>query len=333
MRLTNMDPQRTTNSGGSKSDNADGTNNTSSNDSKDRDSRSGFVEGGVKPGETAGFVEELGPFKWLYKPHTLIGLCVIVGCILYTLWESNSVAATRTAEDRIRTGAFLGAVTFIGYGAIQFRDSMMVRPHPVVWRCIHAVGILYLLLLAFVLPLEISDARILLKGVYPELGVPLEDKNYGEDCRLYHQGHEKGDWHVLWDTILDPFMLAHLLGHFGHALILRNWLLSTVISVGFEVLECSLQHILPNFQECWWDHMLLDILGMNLLGNALGIMTIRLLSNKKYNWIHPDPQIEAAANSDQSHNDTSTGGLKKISSSENMLKAVARQFVPRKVRR
>lgn len=64
----------------------------------------------------------------------------------------------------------------------------------------------------------------------------------------YHPGHPDGDWHVLWDTIQDPFMLAHLIGHFAHALILRDWVLCTVVSVGFEVLECSLQHILPNFQ-------------------------------------------------------------------------------------
>ena len=26
------------------------------------------------------------------------------------------------------------------------------------------------------------------------------------------------------------------------------------ISVGFEIVEVSLQHVLPNFNECWWDH-------------------------------------------------------------------------------
>jgi hypothetical protein len=28
-----------------------------------------------------------------------------------------------------------------------------------------------------------------------------------------------------------------------------------VISIGFEILEYSLEHQLPNFSECWWDHV------------------------------------------------------------------------------
>lgn len=39
------------------------------------------------------------------------------------------------------------------------------------------------------------------------------------------------------------------------ALILRDYWLITVISVLFEVLEYSLEHQLPNFSECWWDHV------------------------------------------------------------------------------
>ncbi len=28
-----------------------------------------------------------------------------------------------------------------------------------------------------------------------------------------------------------------------------------VTSIGFEILEYSLEHQLPNFSECWWDHV------------------------------------------------------------------------------
>ena len=42
---------------------------------------------------------------------------------------------------------------------------------------------------------------------------------------------------------------------FFQALILRDYWLLTVISVLFEVLEYSLEHQLPNFSECWWDHV------------------------------------------------------------------------------
>lgn len=38
-------------------------------------------------------------------------------------------------------------------------------------------------------------------------------------------------------------------------LILRDWWLCTVLSIMFEVLEYTLEHQLPNFSECWWDHV------------------------------------------------------------------------------
>jgi len=38
-------------------------------------------------------------------------------------------------------------------------------------------------------------------------------------------------------------------------LILRDWWLCMVISVMFEVVEYTLEHQLPNFSECWWDHV------------------------------------------------------------------------------
>ena len=33
--------------------------------------------------------------------------------------------------------------------------------------------------------------------------------------------------------------------------------------------------MLPNFKECWWDHVLLDLFGMNLFGMWLGSLVVR----------------------------------------------------------
>jgi phosphatidylserine synthase 2 len=38
-----------------------------------------------------------------------------------------------------------------------------------------------------------------------------------------------------------------------------------VISVGFEILEYSLEHQLPNFSECWWDHVSFNKYFINIL--------------------------------------------------------------------
>lgn len=38
-------------------------------------------------------------------------------------------------------------------------------------------------------------------------------------------------------------------------LVLRDYWLCMVLSILFEVCEYTLQHQLPNFSECWWDHV------------------------------------------------------------------------------
>lgn len=54
---------------------------------------------------------------------------------------------------------------------------------------------------------------------------------------------------------MDMFVLAHIVGWWGKAVILRDVYLCQIISVSFELMEYVLSYMLPNFQECWWDHV------------------------------------------------------------------------------
>ena len=56
----------------------------------------------------------------------------------------------------------------------------------------------------------------------------------------------------------------------------------------FEFLEYSLEHQLPNFSECWWDHWILDVLLCNAVGTILGVYTLRWLSMKVDNKINTE---------------------------------------------
>ncbi|THH05664.1 hypothetical protein EW145_g4634 [Phellinidium pouzarii] len=110
---------------------------------------------------------------------------------------------------------------------------------------------------------EGSDKRRLqmMKYIDPNLGVPLPEKSYAENCDLTAKN--------IWDS-LDIFCLAHALGWFGKALILRDYWFCWILSIAFEFAEYSLQHQLANFAECWWDHWILDVLICNWLGTYLG---------------------------------------------------------------
>jgi phosphatidylserine synthase 1 len=43
-------------------------------------------------------------------------------------------------------------------------------------------------------------------------------------------------------------------------------------------------HLLPNFAECWWDQVILDILLCNGGGIWLGMVVCRFLEMRTYHW-------------------------------------------------
>ena len=50
------------------------------------------------------------------------------------------------------------------------------------------------------------------------------------------------------------------------------------------MLEFSLRNVLNNFKECWWDHLVVDILGCNLLGIIVGFYVIDYFKLERYRW-------------------------------------------------
>ena len=58
-------------------------------------------------------------------------------------------------------------------------------------------------------------------------------------------------------------------------MILRNYTLLWAISILFEFMELTFQHMLPNFNECWWDSWILDVAVCNFIGILTGMATVR----------------------------------------------------------
>ena len=123
----------------------------------------------------------------------------------------------------------------------------------------------------------------MLKFLDENLGEPIPEKDYGGTCLIYDPETPHDPYHNVWDK-MDIFIFSHLFGYFCKTLIFRDWWLTTVISVMFEFLEYSLEHQLPNFSECWWDHWILDVIICNGGGTIIGLLTLRYLSLKTYNW-------------------------------------------------
>ena len=43
-------------------------------------------------------------------------------------------------------------------------------------------------------------------------------------------------------------------------------------------------HLLPNFYECWWDNLVLDVLVCNGLGIWTGMQVCKFLEMREYKW-------------------------------------------------
>jgi len=76
----------------------------------------------------------------------------------------------------------------------------------------------------------------------------------------------------------------NLLGWFGKAILIRDYWVCWLMSILFEVLEYTFQHMLPNFKECWWDHLIVDIIVCNWVGFAIGFRVMKFFQMKEYRF-------------------------------------------------
>eukprot|EP00803_Ostreobium_quekettii_P011054 evm.model.scf_76.6 EVM.evm.TU.scf_76.6 scf_76:40330-44683(-) len=197
--------------------------------------------------------------------------------------------------DRCPGGYFLWV---LGYSVLQSPSTTMIRPHPSFWRLANAVSVMYLMFMVWLLFQDVGDARLFMKHLSGELRVEEPERPYGGNCQLWIEG-QGINWGAIRETVLDEFVVAHILGWWAKAVMIRNHSLLWVLSIGFELLELTFQHMLPNFNECWWDSWILDVATCNLLGIAMGMWTVRYFDSaySTYNWrgISEQPTLVAKA--------------------------------------
>lgn len=53
----------------------------------------------------------------------------------------------------------------------------------------------------------------------------------------------------------------------------------------WEITEITFAHLLPNFVECWWDALILDVLVCNGIGIWVGLKICKILEMREYKWV------------------------------------------------
>lgn len=247
----------------------------------DEENDDDFDSKSVLDGPSPGNIQEEGFIDAFYQPRTVSGLMLLVALVVYlTIWKENEVFGK---ANRLKRGLLLSALAFLLYSVIQLRDGQLLRPHPAVWRIVHGTGLLYFMILVFLLAQDLEGITSFLRLFDDSVGRPEHEHSYGEDCRLY-AADQPNPFQNIENQIFDRFVIAHAAGYALKALILRDWMLVWIVSVLFEVLEVTFQHMYPNFNECWWDHLILDVFGCNLVGMIVGMKLVQYMGTHHFNW-------------------------------------------------
>ncbi|QRW20201.1 phosphatidyl serine synthase [Rhizoctonia solani] len=225
--------------------------------------------------------------EFFFKPLTLTALASAMSIMAYIamsndVLEEGPLLITSqpitnllktSGGDKKRLGVYASICAFLLFSMVQFRDGPFIRPHPAFWRIVLGINLLYELALVFLLFQDLDSARTMMTYIDPNLGVPLPEKSYAEDCALTASN--------LWNAI-DIFCLAtHWDGSEKHSFCV----IIGSAGIAFEFAEYSLQHQLPNFAEA----MLVGPLGIgcplcNWLGIYAGMRTCAYFEVKHFTW-------------------------------------------------
>ena len=202
-----------------------------------------------------------------------IVLSVIIYCCFGGLVES------------IESGFYLIIFLFLAVGCLIFPAGPFEHPHPIIYRLIFGISLLYAFFLLMLLSQSPDNARGLLGKIFndEELGKPLKTRNYATDCSISYE---------VLSSMVDRFILAHFLGWMVKALIIRDRLILWILSVLWELIELSTAFFIPNFAECWWDQWILDVTLCNAFGIEFGLwITRKYFSHPERNWLGKEKKI------------------------------------------
>nr|CDS32894.1 phosphatidylserine synthase 1 [Hymenolepis microstoma] len=212
-----------------------------------------------------------------YQSRSITVLILIILGLTYFAFTRPS---DLPLEDCLFNGAVVTISVFLIISTMIMPNGPFTRPHPLVWRIIFGASLLYFLSLVFILFLRIEDVRKILFFLDPDLKrmkySDILDKEYAVNC-------SQVTLERIWSH-MDVFAFGHFFGWVIKAILLRHYLILWTLSINWEITEIAFSHILPNFQECWWDSLFLDVLLCNGLGIFCGMLLCQWFHARSYQW-------------------------------------------------
>jgi phosphatidylserine synthase 1 len=213
--------------------------------------------------------------EFFYRPHTITTMLVCLAGLTYTAFTRDE---DRDWHSNISTGLLGVVIIFMIVSMLTLPNGPFIRPHPALWRCVLGLSVLYLLMLQFLVHQDYATIRAAIVWFDPAMANYTVDseKEYGVNCMDVTAER-------LWNS-LDWFAFGHYWGWGMKALIIRHYGILWSISIMWELTEMVFGHLLPNFYECWWDNLVLDVIVCNGLGIFTGMQVCKFLTMREFKW-------------------------------------------------
>jgi phosphatidylserine synthase 2 len=164
------------------------------------------------------------------------------------------------------------------YGYLEPYNLNFFAPMQRFWRVIEAITVAYLCFVIVMLHHRPQYGRkSIVQFLDPSLDVPITKgmHTYDDNCELTFEN--------VWDNF-DHYYIAHWVDWTLMTFMIRDPLICHMWSIGDELLELSWQHILPHFRECWWDHILMDVILSNTPAIMLSLWVQKKIGLLRYNY-------------------------------------------------
>lgn len=165
-------------------------------------------------------------------------------------------------------------------------------PSTRIWRLINACAFAYLINIIFLSFFNKENLIYVLSTVFdPSLKQYQREDDYASDCRVFTPENPESYFFNIINSF-DIYIMSHFIGWIVRAFIFRNQPMLWIFGVGFELMERTFYHWLPNFNECWWDSLIFDLFGCNFLGILIGSWIVNYNEMNKYHWfMEPDQKM------------------------------------------
>lgn len=109
--------------------------------------------------------------SWMVHPYGVSAALALFAIAVFVAFHDSVDQRTNALR-----GFYAAVLVYLVVAACQFRDSLLIRPHPVFWRLVKGLAFLYAFGLVWMLFQSRDDARQVLRFWEPSLGVPLAER-------------------------------------------------------------------------------------------------------------------------------------------------------------